>query len=366
MKISSLPNKSASHRINNNSLDDIKSDVTVILSSFFIGEMMCYTNSRYLDCSQDYNLELRLDNEVVEEAECIAPMIAGQGSQKNCRSKRYSLSRSLTSSFISAPLAILSMLKGASGFSMNANVISSSYYGCAASSYLCRLINLAKHSHFNSAKGATSLIYIETGEVAIFSIAPNRSSYYRRINVRLDVNSYLGNEDSDDDKLYEMTKSLHSAHAYVLENLNEFGIDTSGDYFLCNRVVVSFCNERYVENTELLNECCHDINSYIGGIVHSTTSSTITAASEVTSSTTSASEIMNSTSAEPTTLISTEITPINKDLAVFVIVLVVFLSLAVALLSFVGYRLCSQKKMDQVQHVSPNDDYSDEEVEDLV
>nr|WP_242645170.1 hypothetical protein [Candidatus Ichthyocystis hellenicum] len=464
---------------------------------------MCYTNSRYLDCSQDGNLELRLDNEVVEEGESTAIMVAEQGAQRNCRSTRSSLSKSLTSSFISAPLAILSMLKCASGSVIEANVgsSSSSSYECGALSFMCRIINLARHSNSTS---STSRIIVEAGRVRITSRFGNGSDF-DNMDISLDVNDPENQGVDNEISLHGISRRLNRAYRYCVENPRKFNLETSSaNYYLCNYGVASFCDREYRENSTLLDECCPGINSYISGVVHSTTSSTVasevtnsttpasevtnsttlasevmnsttlasevtnsttlasevmnsttlasevmnsttlasevinsttlasevtnsttlasevmnsttlasevmnsttlasevinsttlasevmnsttlasevmnsttlasevinstTLASEVTNSTTLASEIMNSTSVESTIFTPTEIIPINKDLTIFVVVLVAFLSLAVALLSFVGYKRCSQKKVQQVQHVSQSDDSSDEEAEDLV
>ncbi|WP_242645180.1 hypothetical protein, partial [Candidatus Ichthyocystis hellenicum] len=323
----------------------------------------------------------------------------------------------------------------------NVGSSSSSSYECGALSSMCRVINLARHSNSN---GSASRIIIEAGRVRITSRREDGSDF-DNMDINLNVNDPENQGVDNEISLRNIAVKLNSAYHYVVENPRKFNLETSSDnYYLCNYGTAGFCDREYRENTTLLNECCPGINSYISGVVHSTTSSTVasevtnsttpasevtnsttlasevmnsttlasevmnsttlasevinsttlasevmnsttlasevmnsttlasevinstTLASEVTNSTTLASEIMNSTSVESTIFTPTEIIPINKDLTIFVVVLVAFLSLAVALLSFVGYKRCSQKKVQQVQHVSQSDDSSDEEAEDLV
>ncbi|WP_139057281.1 hypothetical protein, partial [Candidatus Ichthyocystis hellenicum] len=332
---------------------------------------MSYTNSRHLDCSQGGNLELQLDNEVVEEGECAAVMVAEQGAQRNCRSTRSSLSRSLTSSFISTPLVILSMLECANGsvmdgiFGVRVGEDVGSSYVCLALSQMCRLMNIARNSNSN---GSISRIVLKPGRVCVLRKNEGEDLCYS--GALLDVNKEENKGENNDVSLHNIALTLEVARRDAVTYSEEFGLNKSSEnYIFCSHGVASFCDGEHRENATLLDECCPGIHSYISGVVHSTTSSTVasevtnstTLAPEVTNFTTLASEVTNSTSVESTIFTPTEIIPINKDLTIFVVVLVAFLSLAVALLSFVGYKRCSQKKVQQVQHVSQSDDSSDEE-----
>ncbi|WP_092343820.1 hypothetical protein [Candidatus Ichthyocystis sparus] len=210
----------------------------------------------------------------------------------------------------------------------------------------------------------------------------------------------------------KITKQLSvMAHRVVSESnriktkLKKSGVNISmiNDGY-CDYDNGNFCYENHTVNNIILDKCCSDIRSYI------TYGNTMPVTTEVeTASTTIVSDIFNSTTVEPTTfnlteitsdvinstiisseiinstvssdvinsttnvsptLISEEITPNDNKLStISIVVLVAFLSLAIALLTFLGYRSCKKTKTQQPQPVPQSDNVRvDEggEAEDLV
>ncbi|WP_092486963.1 hypothetical protein [Candidatus Ichthyocystis hellenicum] len=269
---------------------------------------MCYTNSKYLDFSQNSSLEFQPNSEVVEESECTTVMVSEHETQKDYRST------------------------------------------------------------FDK----------ELNEVSIVSNGtPTESPHHWDIPLR---SNNADSQYSDDyTGSVELLEELKDAYDYVMEEKETFGIIGRPGGF-CDDSSTNICGVDNKVNTTISSECCPNIHSYIEDLFPTPTSSTTTepkVISSTTVSTTVASGIMNSTTV-PTTMVSeivnstatstsfipTEIIPIGKDLTVTIAVLVAFLSLAIAALSFVGYKCCLNKRIQQ-RDMSQGYDINEEE-EDLV
>ncbi|WP_092486957.1 hypothetical protein [Candidatus Ichthyocystis hellenicum] len=334
---------------------------------------MRYTNSKYLDFSQGGSLEFHPCKEVAEEVECTTIMVEKQGPQRSCCSTSSFLGRSLTSGFIAAPLAILSMLKGAEGHY--------SRYQCMALSSACRIINLEKNS-LNSTTRTGYIVFdknpiTNTSRVLVRTLNKESGIYTDDWKIELDMT--LGGAEGNHSRLarLELARKLYHAYNYVARMPSKFGVNTrSRDFTLCDaECFFNICRDRYT-GMRILDEFCPKIYSLIEGarnyLPATTTSTTLkygvmnstTVVPDIVDSTTAASDVLNSTSTKSTTLRTTEITPIDKDLNIFVVVLVALLSLAVALLAFPGYKRCS-KKTDQQQQTVLQSTNAVEEVDDL-
>ncbi|WP_092486960.1 hypothetical protein [Candidatus Ichthyocystis hellenicum] len=329
---------------------------------------MCYTNSKYLDFSQDGSLEFQHDKEVVEEAECTTVIVAKQESQKNYRSTRSSISRSLTSGF-ATPLAILSVLstlKGAEG----SNTSSLESYYCALKSSICRLISI------NSTEVDVAG---EIGIAIVHSEAETRSSFINHSLPLVIVNDGQ-NVEGIENQIRSMIDYISTASAGIIGFAHYLGLNLEVDpnyYTFCHENTPKLCNENPGQMRNITDECCRSVGNYISESIVSSPHvfenlttvapevvNSTTVVSEVMNSTTMASEIINSTSTNSTTLIPTEIVPASEDHTIFIVMLVAILSFAVAVLSFVGYRQCSNKKTHQP--VPTISDQINEEESDLV
>ncbi|WP_139057390.1 hypothetical protein [Candidatus Ichthyocystis hellenicum] len=362
---------------------------------------MSYINSKYLNHSQDCILESKYDDEVVAEAECT--VIIPKEKVKSHRTTSSLLSRSISNGFVTAPLIILTMLGNANGSKIN----SVAYHHCELSSAICGLISVNEsESRINDSIRLSNLV----------STHKRPSSF-----ISQSLPLIISSENKYSRQLSTMARLVQFCYLNLLKRSGISKIETT-DYSFCRENVISnFCDGEYNRNTTISDRCCPNIGSYIKDLIRATTPSTtmdstemdpttlasaeVTAdKSEIIKLTTLTSEVINSTVTELTTFNSTEVmltTPyttlnpeivnsttitsevinstitkstifgttetrtINEGLTMFVVVLVAFLYIAVAILSFMGYRRCSQKKVQQHQHVSHHDD-TNEEVEDLV
>lgn len=314
--------------------------------------MMLHINNKYLNFSQNGNLESQLNDEIVEEGECTTVIV---NEQEKYNLPTSSSCRPLVNSFMAAPLGILSVLGGSDGYQTS----SMSSYHCALSSALCGVMS------FNESK---------TGIDNILGYANRKSQHDTGVSVVGMGAPLVVNTEGDDyganTQLHSMALAVHRYYSALIENSVRLPVDVNGaTYKFCyESIISSFCDESYNRNSTVSDVCCPDIKSYIEDLfpptitstVEATTESAITEAATTVATTTAAITTATATIAAATTaaanitaatITPTEITPDDNDRTTFIAVLVSFLLLAAAILAFSLYKHCAPKKKQESQPV---------------
>lgn len=259
----------------------MRSDVIVRKVYFLQGKIMSYVNSKYSNCLQDGN------SEIVEEGECSTIMVSEQ--EENNQSTSYS--SSFISKSIASPLAALSVLEGAEGSQER----SLEYYRCNISSSVCSFIASANISRgtietaFNIAGNDLN------GTASKFSTSGNLSLINTTIPLNV-TDEASGNRNPNSswqlDHLSGYLNDLQSALKLSEENSD-----------FCGKNIPNLCNANHEVNFETSSRCCSDLRSYITDVKY-----------------------------------ADQVVHVGKDLIIFVVVLVAFLALAIAIFVFAGRR----------------------------
>ncbi|WP_092343734.1 hypothetical protein [Candidatus Ichthyocystis sparus] len=358
--------------------------------------MFC-TNSKCLNCSQSDNFEYQTESKVEEGIECVT-IIDEHG--KSFQQTHRSISKNLVSALIT--LSVLGETTGSAPERRRPKPLEpplepqciDSYekfqlYSCYVAQKICRISSFSKE-----VGGIDSYVIIREAINVSVSRRKNlgKASHVINNGIPLSLN-FTYNYFKDDCRKTENTASVLSlVNSHLYSYIQDNNLINSDE---CRFGTDELCGHDQNPNNYLLSKCCSDIGSYLIHPNISLSESTITetvattVASNIASSTigistatTVASNVASSTIgistattvasnvASSTIGISTatesELPSAASIIGTSNIVLIVFLSLALALISFIGHRALKHSRSQQPQPISQSDNTENAEREDLV
>ncbi|WP_092343795.1 hypothetical protein [Candidatus Ichthyocystis sparus] len=320
-------------------------------------------NSEHLYFQVAEMMESQLDDEIAECNEYTTIILKKDETTENFLQMRFSLKKYFTSLLTS--LATISMLECVDGYETRPvfRGVSVAYAHCALSSTICNLISINESNNriINLIDYAIVKSRYETKLSVINRIIP------------LDI--YAENYDYNvSNQLFIIAKSAYEYHSSLIRKpgyLDE--LKSNADYIFCSEnMEYYFCNRDFIRNSTIYGRCCPSIDLYIKNLFFPTNLPFTTSTTIISEPATIESTVFSTTVAttNPTvvttnpTLVTTNI--VTSENAV-VIVLVLLLSLAIAVISFLGYRFFNAtRESRQPQPPLESDNVSNEEAEDLV
>ncbi|WP_092486973.1 hypothetical protein [Candidatus Ichthyocystis hellenicum] len=319
---------------------------------------MINVNSKYLNDLQYGSLQSHHHNEVTEESGC-ATVMGIEGGEINHLPIGFLLSGSLTNVCTVTPLVILSMLESASGYETNLGA--SSY--CALSSSICNLISINE-----SESDINYIINISNPH-----LENETEERFIESNIPLVISSEDLQNNNISDWMSAMAKNIYGYYLDFTQNLEGLEVETTDDHIFCHDNIHRLCDEEHNRNTTISDRCCPTITKYIKDIVYPTTPHPTTPSTTMESIITTTKHIKDivysttphqttpSTTMESIITTPTEI-PDNNYESICIAVLVLFLSISVAALYFVGHKIYTTKmETHQPQNVSQADEINEEE-----
>ncbi|WP_092343782.1 hypothetical protein [Candidatus Ichthyocystis sparus] len=347
---------------------------------------MFYTNSKCLNCCDNSDFECHSENIVAEEMECTAII---DEHEKNFQPTQYyvnkNINKTLVSSLASTSLIALSMLGVANGVESSTNHCKTKYENiassfCITAGNICRIMGATKELkkiNTSTSEIIEKAIDYSSKTLELERVRSDLKRYDLDSGLPLDISSNI-----DRSKFFnydcDKTELVNSMYEYMISYLYSYfhdnikaNIESPGSR--CTSQNTLFCNRGDPKISTFI-KCCPGIGEYVvydglpalekkiptvsDNVINAITKSTTAISSDIVSRT---DTILNSTAMEKTL-------PVDNNISILTIALVVILPLTLIIFSALGYRTYKSKKSHNPQNLPKSDNVSNhqEEIEDLV